>query len=350
MRYLLFSLSILLLLIGAGCQDQSVSPGDRGETGGPDEMAVDVREFFDKNAIPTHESEMIENLDVLDSLPVELIDSCDVYAITFLWGDLLNSAVISDTVDWSGTLTLDGEGVVHVRYEIDFEPGQDSVLIHDNPTFAIWLSRTYRDFDGLSFLVFVKWRNYVDAVRPRLIFGTGPLTLDFSFFELTNLDAYYPAGNIGGVLVHSRRIWQNTCPGGLFRGNWIKDSINSDNGTIDGFWMDHHGDSIGYLSGSFWTNNDGSRGFAGSVSGLITDQVILELRGCWYYDGPVICADCEGGHGLFFGHFHYLTDSRRGLLMGEFGDYSAVAEEIVMPMRGIWWVLCPWTDCSGNNN
>jgi hypothetical protein len=258
------------------------------------------------------------------------------------------SSVNIDTVDWSGTLTVhNGEGYVFVRCMIDFEPGEDSVLFHDNPMFAIWVSKTYMDFDGLSFLVFMKWRNInSDYLAQSLWYETEYFNLQFSIHQLAYMTVYHSVENVGGVLIHSRRIWQNTCPGGLIQGTWIKSGNFTDSGSFEGYWADHLGEPIGYLNGIYWRDNvnDVYAGqLIGSVSGIVTDQVIAELTGHWVYDDPRMCPMCGEGHGLFWGTFTNVSDSGWGRFEGEFGDYSLPPDDIEMPMSGIWYYQCPWT-------
>ena len=61
--------------------------------------------------------------------PAELMtDGCEMYAVTIVWGQLLNimPPVTDKIIDWSGRLTIEGQGVVSVRHLIDFEPGEEA--------------------------------------------------------------------------------------------------------------------------------------------------------------------------------------------------------------------------------
>ncbi len=347
MRNHLILIGTFILLLAAGCSDQSTSPNlPENPTPTAQEMPASVKELLTQYALPDDEAIWYETLSGLDSIPYELIGGCDVYAVTFLWGHLFNdSPPTEDTTDWSGTLSAFGESVVHVRHMIDFEPGQDSVLLHDNPTFAAWISYTTGDFDGLSFLVFFN-PNVANAVYPALEFETPQIYLSFSIYQLVRLAAFYQVDNINGVAVHSRRLWQNSCPGGIIEGRWLKDSSFSGSGSFHGYWMNHLGIPVGYLNGIYWTNDDFTRQFSGSVSGLVTDQVIAELEGTWFYDDPRMCPMCGEGHGQFQGTFVYLHNDRTGSVEGEFGDYSLPPDDLDMPFIGIWKMDCPWAEAS----
>ena len=351
MRYLTLLTAVIFMVFLAGCSRNSTAPDQSGSnTINNQKLPESAQKILDQYLPEDLESENGEQPDYLDSLPVELIENCDIYSVTFLWGDVFNAATPSnDTTDWSGTLSMNADGVVHVLYEIDFEPGEDSVLIHNNPTFAIWISKTANDLDGLSFLIFLP-RDIEYFAPPELTFETDPITLSFYFYELVELTAFYPVDESNGLIVYSRLIWENACPGGIIDGTWVKDGWLSDSGSFNGFWIDHLGDTVGCMSGIFWGANDGFTGkFSGSVSGLYTDQVIAEFEGHWYYDDPRMCPICGEGHGVFHGQFRYLEDGRTGFMAGEFGDYSLPPDDIEMPMTGIWRFHCPWNDVAANS-
>ncbi len=351
MRYLTFLTCFLLVLFIAGCSHNSTAP-DQSEKKVADNQKLpeNARKILDQYLPEGLESENGEQPAYLDSLPAELINNCDIYSVTFLWGDVFNTAIPSnDTTDWSGTLSMNADGVVYVLYEIDFESGEDSVLIHNNPTFAIWISKTANDLDGLSFLVFIR-RDMDYLVVPLLTFETGPITLSYTFDELVDLTAFYPVDESNGLIVYSRLIWENACPGGAIKGTWVKDGWLSDSGSFNGYWMDYLGDTVGYMNGIFWSCSTNVSGkFTGSVSGLYTDQVIAEFDGHWYYDDPRMCPMCGEGHGVFHGQFRNLMDGRTGFMAGEFGDYSLPPDDIEMPMTGIWRFHCPWNDVATNS-
>jgi hypothetical protein len=350
MRCLVTFLIVGLILSFAGCGNQSTSPALPETTGFErQETPDDVRKLIDNYALPVDGESYENELAMLDSLPVDLVGNCNVYSVTFLWGDIFNTADIApDTVDWSGRLSIyNGEGVVHVRFVIDFEAGQDSVLIHDCQDFAAWISKTCVDFDGLSFLVFIKWNNINPAsvACPSLVFETEPITLRFSLYQLAWLDAFYRVDNIGAVAVRSRLIWQNVCPGGLIEGTWIKDGSFGDSGYFQGLWLDYKGEVIGLLSGKFWRDDNTNflGKFEGWVSGVITLQIIAELKGYWFYDDYRLCPICGQGHGIFYGKFIDCIDGSVGRVLGEFGDYSLPPNDVEMPMHGIWYYYCPWS-------
>jgi hypothetical protein len=338
MRSLFVFAAACLLLVLSGCSGQPTSP-DRSDSVPTilHQVPAEVQKLIDDFAPADDGTPPRSKVTYLDPIPSELTDNCDLFCVTFLWGDLFSDSFSPDTTDWSGTLWVNGEAVVHVRYMIDFEPGQDSVLIHNNPSFAAWLSYTSADFDGLNFLVFLK-RDIVYITPPVLTFETAPITLEFDFQQLIKLDAYYQVDNSSGVAVHARKIWPNACQSGSMEGRWIKETNDQSQGYFHGFWKDRWGTPIGYMSGIFWMDDDGMGQFIGSVSGLVTDQVIAEFKGVWFFDDPRLCPICGDDHGFFIGKYTYI-EGGTGRMKGEFG-YPPSPDMTDLPYYGIWHDDC----------
>jgi hypothetical protein len=136
------------------------------------------------------------------------------------------------------------------------------------------------------------------------------------------------------------------CEEGTMVGDWIRDDIGGETGTFYGTWYDQSGEPTGLFNGQFWTISNGVRLFYGSVSGYITDQVIAEMFGSWFYDDPRMCPMCGTGHGQFRGIFFRLAEphSGIGLLKGEFGYADDVMND-TLPLTGSWKWYCnfmPW--------
>jgi hypothetical protein len=121
-------------------------------------------------------------------------------------------------------------------------------------------------------------------------------------------------------------------------GRWIKDKDSHEQGLLEGLWFGHNGDTIGYLSGRFWTDDQGRGLLEGSVSGYITDQVIVSLHGTWFYDDYRLCPICGMGHGQFKGKFFELNRNVSGYFIGEFGNYALPPNDQIMPFRGKWHI------------
>ena len=127
MRNPVYLLSICLCLVLAGCSDRTTGPEPA-----PDTSAVirpaDLEKLADE-LIPA-QARSISTGELSLQFPAELMtDGCEMYAVTIVWGQLLNimPPVTDEIIDWSGRLAIDGQGAVSVRHQIDFEDGEDSV-------------------------------------------------------------------------------------------------------------------------------------------------------------------------------------------------------------------------------
>ncbi len=343
MKKIIFSTIILFSLLLSGCDKNSTSPSNELENSS--EMPVNVKEMLEQYTYSDYGA-LPDNINlVYNPTPEILTDtSYDVYAVTFLWGHLFNATVDPPvTTDWSGSLWVNGVSIVNAIHTICFENDQD-YLVEDSLEYSeSWVSYTDWDFDGISFLVFMK-RGIIYIIEPTLNFETEPITLSFSFDQLVNFYAYYMIDNQNALAVHARKLWPDGCPGGYIEGEWIKEDLGGDKGYFMGVWSDIDNQPTGLLSGNFWTEEDGEKLFQGSVSGYYTDEVIADVWGTWLYDDPSLCPLCGTRHGLYEGYFEYINGSRGGILKGEFGDYNLDVTELNMPMTGLWQEHCIHVD------
>jgi hypothetical protein len=306
----------------------------------------EVQQLLDTYVLP--DDALSPELELVDpeSFPPDLSDtSWNVYAVTFLWGRLYNACTSEAAATvWDGTLSANGEIVVYPAVTIGFEHGQDSLVPVTTPSTAGWGSSTaFGDFDGISFLVFYK-RGLFYLVEPTLKFETLPFTLELTFDELEKYSAFFEVAHCNAVAVHARRLRPHVCAKGLLSGEWVKDEAFGGSGHFQGWWQDHNGNPIGHYNGRFWTSDDFSRQFEGSVSGLVTDEVIANFKGHWWYDDPSLCPVCGEGFGRFAGRIYYLNspdlaNTHVGVMKGTFGwreDYTSVK----YPMNGVWYLKC----------
>jgi hypothetical protein len=336
------SLLVCVGLIGVGCSRQPTAPAPSGSFG-PDTPPVpaEVQRLLDLHAVDP--DLLLPDVESPGSHVPTLTDtSYDVYAVTFLWGTFFppTATVAPPPSDWSGKLSINAEAFIRLHTVIDFEPGQDSVFEEDHPTVAVWRSITENDFDGLSFLIFVK-RGIEYFAAPTLLYETAPIRLEFLLERLTQLDLFFPVGPWSGVAVHARELRPNHCPHGLLGGRWIKENNTGSEGHFEGIWADALGRPIGPVAGRFWTTEDGERLLEGVVSGGTTTQVIIYLEGIWAYDDYRMCPLCGGGHGKFIGRFKMADGDGGGKFGGEFGDWSLPPDDLIMPFAGRWRFDCP---------
>ncbi|MEZ5359978.1 MAG: hypothetical protein R3F48_14275 [Candidatus Zixiibacteriota bacterium] len=349
MKKFVFYLALSLLILSSGCSRQSTSPESPEPLGySSAEVPQDIIDMM-QNPPALLEN----NIDPIEMLSQDLSTvrahfpttnntegNYAVYQLTLLWGDVFGLPQ-STATDWSGLLDMHAIGFINVAYEIDFEDGQDYIPPVSTPNQAAWVSQTQMDFDGISFLIYYDMDIFY--------FVAPTITLDMPLFDLTlyieqleQYAAFYPIDGSRGIAIHSRRVWQIDCPKGLITGSWNKDENTGNSGSIEGYWNDQYGNPLGYLSGQFWTNNDGTREYAGSVSGLITDQVIAEFEGTWQYDDYALCPLCGERFGSFDGTFHNLEENYTGKMKGRFGDADTPENPVKMPMIGYWRVDCQY--------
>lgn len=348
--------ALCLILAAAGCSDKATNP-DPIETNQPvpevSEVPVEVMELLKSNSataldpVPAAPDTPDDGL-VTPSWPdSDIPENCDVYSVTFLWGQFFSGPIPDPTpsmaaTDWSGELSVNGVAVVHPRLTIDFEAATDSLIPNDIEAMAGWASHTFLDFDGINFLVFVdKDITYIQA--PTLTFSTVPIEISFDFGDLERFTEFYMLDGGNALAVHSRKIWPARCPGGFLEGKWIRDDITGTQGRLEGLWINYKGEPIGYVNGEFHTNDDGSGEFSGWVSGYYLDYIIAEFKGRWWYDDPRMCPTCGAGHGWFRGHFVYADGSDKGgHMMGELGHMNAWTDAATLPYQGVWHDFCPW--------
>ncbi|MEE9441641.1 MAG: hypothetical protein V3V99_03135 [candidate division Zixibacteria bacterium] len=335
----LFFLPILCVLIAfSGCGEKNIDPVSPAIEN-PEIVPEDVLKIMEQY-VPDEENWTENSLDASGNITETLSGDYDIYSVTLLWGNFMPGTDIDNALDdWSGSLSFNGVGEIKVSFLIDFERGQDELLFDNIPTSESWVSYTGLDLDGISFLVFFDKSVYYFAA-PILTFKTEQITLEFPFEKLAKLDAYYPTSNSGGVGIHSRLVWDNNCQGGLMEGKWIKESFGSGKGRIEALWIDRFGEPFGYFTGMFWTDDSGRGRFFGSVSGYITDHVIAEVKGCWYYDDLRLCPMCGESHGVFMGYYRNIMDGTHGNIAGEFGDMAIDPTILELPLSGIWKQRC----------
>jgi hypothetical protein len=356
MRILATITMMLMLVVVAGCSEKSTTP----ELTEPvqsvaEEMPADVLEVMEANTPTEFDLAPADGQGGPTWPNIDFSGDYDVYAVTFLWGQFFDMTHQVEPTDWSGTLSVNGVAKVHPRRTIHFEPETDSLLPSDIEAAAAWVSYTGHDFDGINFLVFLD-RTVTYITAPTLTFDTEPIVLEYSFDQLVRMDEFHLLDGGNAIGVHARKIWPQRCPGGFLEGTWLKADNSGANGTIEGLWLNMLGEPTGYLSGIFSTDSEGHRIIEGSVSGYVTDHVIAEFKGTWWYDDRRMCITCGQGHGWFRAHFVSADGSeRRGRLSGEIGNFhSPTDSELELPIHGVWHDYCPWdhvdTDGRGLRN
>jgi hypothetical protein len=256
--------------------------------------------------------------------------SGSVYAVTFVWGRLLEPRMPPfPVVDWSGELRVSIPGsAVKVLRPIDFEDGEDRLLPVIEPATVAWLSKTAGDFDGLGLIIRVPAASATDVRAPEISFKSIPFSITLPFSKLERLLAYYPVSDTDGVAVLARRVDRLACPRGFINGEWVPEAADGSRGSLKGMWYNLFGIPVGTMAGSFGTDPDGTRRFEGWLSGVFLTVVLAEFKGTWLYGN---------GHGHFEGMYRYLNSKETGIIWGEFEGNAR------LPLIGIWRADFPLT-------
>ena len=333
----------------AGCGDNSTTPvSDVNQEPATQNVPDEIQRVVDTYSLPDSVIWQEHYLPANTAPPSMSDTAYDVYAITFIWGQLCNStgSAAGNITDWSGSMYVNAVAVVAPVLTIDFEPGQDSLVPQNNSASVGWVSITDRDFDGIGCLIFLK-RGIEYFAAPWLTFETEPFKIELEISQLEKLTAYYKVDSTNAVVVHARRVWPHHCPWGIMLGEWIKIDMSGDSGYFRGEWLDRNSELTGVFSGIFYISAEGERVMHGWLSHYMLDVVIAEMWGMWCYDDLRECALCGSGFGKFGGVFKYTTQEGWGRFEGEIAEYSITSKQ--MSLKGIWRQYCAPPGSTINN-
>ncbi|MBK7142750.1 MAG: hypothetical protein IPH75_11795 [bacterium] len=349
MKVLLIFITGLLTLFIFGCSDSNVTaPSSNPPASSPDLPAkanqmVALYGASDDGTLPI--SMAVTARQELESFLADT--SYDVYAVTMLWGSFTtpdNAPGI--TVDWSGSMKVNGVGEMGVISALDFEGGIDSLLPGNDPMTIAWRSFTQSDIDGMvSFIAMKRGIFYVTA--PTLKVQTAPVSVEVVVDNLTHFQAFYPTGNLSGMAIFARKLKTLHCPHGSFNGHWTRADETHMSGTFGGIWRAEGANTsatpeIGTLEGSFWVG-DAQNLFAGNwldASGTLVGH----LKGTWSYTDYAMCPVCGTRYGQFEGEIFDLAGHVVGSLKGGFGEVTIATPTpapLALSMVGNFRFHCP---------
>lgn len=329
---------LLLLTIPAllTCGQPSTGPEENTSASNGD-IPVEVQAKLDQYII--QDEDALATLAPEQFNPTDHLDDYDVYAVTYLWGSFHH--VGGSSLVWDGKTSTNAEAAMRLVSAIDFETGEEIRFDPSMPWQMGWISSTLDDLDGVSFLLYVK-RGVLYLAPPVLSFETGPITFSIPVEDLAHHQSFHPVDNASGVAVFARQVKRPPCPHGHLGGTWVFEQNTRTEGQFRGVWQARDGQIEGHLVGRFWTENDGSRHLTGQVSGVTTDQVILELAGTWALTPHLnssACPDCSRV-GYFVGRWKYPDGSGFGKFAGHFGEPDLTTPLPDLPFRGVWLQHC----------
>jgi hypothetical protein len=196
---------------------------------------------------------------VFDSL--DSVEDVRVYRMTILWGMLEYDSTVTQSTDWSGSLTVE-RGAIRILSLVRFEQPFDHIIRPriDRRTLE-WVSHTQPHFDGI-----VVWLYDVpdsEGIYDNTVtFKTGPYTRTFDMSELESLSEVVVVDEIGNkVSFEALYLPVPDCPYGFLEGRWIKKG--PENGVFYGFWANWSGMHDGHVRGHWGATNTGDRVFFG---------------------------------------------------------------------------------------
>lgn len=372
----IFSLLAFVAVLGAGlsgCSDEVTNPVTSDPVVGTDDFAaIDLNEpyggltatdepvaFGDAYLLRDRDRERDELCDdpIMQQDRIrQMVAECDSsngdgpmrqsYFLRVVWGTLdgpvdpaTGETMDLAQVDWSGMLQVD-EGVVIVRRLIFFERDIDSITRpREDPQTVEWTSFTGGHYDGILFQI-IEPRTMRDGqgmadVENMVHFTAGQFSAEFATSEIPDMDRTAEVGDDGSIqFVGFEHQGLQTCPRGFLAGIWfvdpeLGDDAISASGFFRGRWVNILGNTLGYMQGSWGTNDEGERVFAGKYISP-RGQFRGLLSGTWEPGD-------EPGVGSFAGEWVNDAETREGVLGGR---YKQAGDRPGGFYQGRWTATC----------
>jgi len=201
------------------------------------------------------------------ALTAEDAAGAEVYMVRIVWGNLeldlrndIGGAETDDHLDWSGSLSLTGNGELHLERTILFEEPHDHIIQEEDPKLIEWVSHTGPHVDGM--LVKVIYLPSPDAEAPALTFETESATQLISLSELDRYNEIVTLDEDGhGFAFTALRTDDNTCPEGFIEGKF-HDRPEGEGGIFRGRVLTDEGELNGHVRGHYGVR-DGNQVFFG---------------------------------------------------------------------------------------
>ncbi|HEY1958858.1 MAG TPA: hypothetical protein VGH28_24770 [Polyangiaceae bacterium] len=170
------------------------------------------------------------------------------YRVALLWGHFPAANADSDadtdaqSAAWTGTVSVD-QGAVDVVRTLSFDDG-DSIAPRDDPRAVSFVSHTLPFVDGLLLDVGVTGQD----PKPMLHFATNELTTDVDLDAVAaSAGSVVHASGDQGLAVVGWNESNETCPGGVAYGRWVK--MKAGVGTLRARILSAGGEDRGYAEG-----------------------------------------------------------------------------------------------------
>ncbi len=259
----------------------------------------------------------------------ESSENAEVYIVQIIWGNLkLNSrddresgSIDSEWINWTGSLTFDGEGVLLLKRTILFDR-HDSVTDEEESSQISWRSHTGPHLDGI--LAELVYTPSEEGGSASLTFETDPATQSISLDELDRYNEIVTIDEDGnGIAFTALRIDDNDCEEGFLQGHFHDRPDDEEGGIFRGRYLTETGDLHGHLRGHYGMNDEEEPVFFGkyiSEAGL--------FRG--FLEGSY-------GDGSFEGVWQDSDGTTEGTLNGKYVSGDEIDSGF---FQGFWDVLC----------
>ncbi|MBN1212965.1 MAG: hypothetical protein JXA92_10340 [candidate division Zixibacteria bacterium] len=349
MKNLFFIVALGVLILCAGCSEQSTAPPVTDDGSNGEYFIAALPEGVIDNLIATPEPETLVPNDPDDNSFSLSEDYYNIHCVKVMWGHMFNELPDSNYLDMSGRLMITPPGLVAVRRTIDFENDDYIVWRNDaeviaNRQYVEWVAHIAElDSDGIVFEIYSA-KYYLATVIPQMIVEIYGRTFVFDFKLLDEMDTVLTLDVYNDLWIQSKKVEPGYCLKGRLGGTWVHK--NFDQGFFYGKWYAVDNTLMGYLGGVFETHNDGRRIFYGGwcdIYGVFQGY----LKGVWQYVNDVSPSVVPYPDGTFRGVFSDRYHIIRGRLQGEFGRFISDAANTCRysQFRGTW-STCNATDNS----
>lgn len=278
-----------------------------------------------------------------------------VYHVRILWGQPFPNRNVTESTDWSGSVSS-SVALLKLRRVLRFERrGGDAILPREDARRISFESHTLPHNDGLLLSVVLPDASTDGAdpagadLAPTLSIDLGPVSLTYDIAALDGLSDLQIVDDLGNVVSVTAVLATRpeACAQGVVDGYWKR--LNRRGGVFGGRWINADGEHAGHVAGIWGRRKGGRRAMFGVIRG--TDGGFLGLvRGTYtpygaaphaepgepMADGAVEDAPETQAGGLFAARWVGADRTHRGVVRGRYtGDGDGEGE-----FHGNWAKAC----------
>ncbi len=324
-----------IILMGTGCPQQGMESPTAATDGEPTSLnddgfggynTEDEATAFGLDVMNQFASDEAIDDPTIDEAEIDEMSASgdyDAYWIRLVWGNLkLNTHRGDDydgpVIDWTGSLTLDGEGALILRRLIRFDP-HDSIIDEDDRKLVLWESFTGPHIDGLLIKVLVP----TDLTDAELTLLAGPFEATITFAELDQYNEITMIDDDGnGMAIVGLKAEDDACHEGFMQGKYHS-RTDHPGGIFRGRTVNEAGVLNGYLRGHYGINDLGDQVFFGKYISE-TGHFKGRMRGTY-------------GAGAFSGIWANLAGTTEGHLNGKYVTGTGTNTGF---FQGLWQEAC----------